>query len=811
MWPSSPNPPSNIVNDRWPFLLWGLCALTIVLCVGTSGQAQASDQWSTPHPGIRLLERTTGAPNQIYALEIDLCRAGVTPRATAPGQRGRTTSNFGNLANAHAAINGDFFSGGFEPTGLAVGNGNHWSGSTDHNWTGFVALGHDRAEIFGTGGGVTPVQGWMREVVSGRPQVVTEGEALTSSDDSICTGRHPRTAVGLSRDLRTLYLVVVDGRSSTSVGMTCTELATLMRNLGAYNAVNLDGGGSSTMWVRGQGLVNQPSDGSQRTVANHLAVIASGQGPAGACDPVFDDTLHQIHVYEEDRFIDIDGDGIADMCIRGAAGMRCYKGTGEGFGPQIDGPSLSDDNGWGNRTNYSTIRMGDVTGDGRTDICARANGGYRCWPSTGDGFSSPIPGPPLTNGNGFAQHRFYSTIRLADVTGDGRDDFCVRTSNDFRCWPSTGDGVGEAIIGPGLADGSGWQHIFHYGTIRMGDVTGDGRADLCARGGGGIRCWPSTGDGFAPSIDGPAWSNASGWDDFQYWSTIRLADIDGDGRADICARSATGYRCHLSTGDGFGPAHEIPALSDDNGWGRYRFYSTIRIADVTGDGTQDVCARAAAGFRCWLWTGDGFGDSFTTTILADDEGWHDERYFRTIRLADITGNGRADLCARGVGGVRCWPSTGDGFGSSYNGPALTNSAGWDAVRYYSTLRLGGVAPPSEPPDEDPPEADTGVDTGVAPMDVGGEESEDVGEEVGIAGGEESEEAGTADASGGSPTTRHDTVPGASDAGQHSPDAGYAQETSSCACSQSPGGGLAPLIVVGLFLLSRRTPRTSREP
>ena len=107
--------------------------------------------------------------------------------------------------------------------------------------------------------------------------------AITSSQHgtSFCTTRHPRTALGLSQDNKTLYLVVVDGRTSLSVGMTCAELATLLKGLGAYHAANLDGGGSSAMYVAGQGVVNRPSDGSERVVANHLAVFAPATGSQG--------------------------------------------------------------------------------------------------------------------------------------------------------------------------------------------------------------------------------------------------------------------------------------------------------------------------------------------------------------------------------------------------------------------------------------------------------------------------------------------------------------------------------------------------
>lgn len=72
--------------------------------------------------------------------------------------------------------------------------------------------------------------------------------------------RHPRTAIGLSKDNNTLWLIVADGRQpSLAMGMTLPELTDLLEDLGAHNAYNLDGGGSSTMVVRGE-VVNSYSD-----------------------------------------------------------------------------------------------------------------------------------------------------------------------------------------------------------------------------------------------------------------------------------------------------------------------------------------------------------------------------------------------------------------------------------------------------------------------------------------------------------------------------------------------------------------------
>jgi len=88
--------------------------------------------------------------------------------------------------------------------------------------------------------------------------------------------RHPRTAVGVSRDGRTLVLVVVDGRQPEwSIGMTLPELADLMIELGADAAVNLDGGGSSSFIFRtpeGLEITNRPSDGRWRPVGSSLGV-----------------------------------------------------------------------------------------------------------------------------------------------------------------------------------------------------------------------------------------------------------------------------------------------------------------------------------------------------------------------------------------------------------------------------------------------------------------------------------------------------------------------------------------------------------
>jgi len=98
--------------------------------------------------------------------------------------------------------------------------------------------------------------------------LTTLGEEFGSD---VAGGRAPRTALGLTKDGKAL-LVVVDGRRRSSVGLTLLELAQFMREQGAVEAMNLDGGGSSQMIV-GDHTVNDPSDGRERKMGAGIAVI----------------------------------------------------------------------------------------------------------------------------------------------------------------------------------------------------------------------------------------------------------------------------------------------------------------------------------------------------------------------------------------------------------------------------------------------------------------------------------------------------------------------------------------------------------
>jgi exopolysaccharide biosynthesis protein len=110
------------------------------------------------------------------------------------------------------------------------------------------------------------------DVVGGHPILVRDGTVVAEVCDSYLCQRHPRTALAIS-DTGEVWFVVVDGRKSSSVGMTPRQLGLYLKGLGVVDAVNLDGGGSSAMWIDGLGVVNDPSGGDERDVANFVALL----------------------------------------------------------------------------------------------------------------------------------------------------------------------------------------------------------------------------------------------------------------------------------------------------------------------------------------------------------------------------------------------------------------------------------------------------------------------------------------------------------------------------------------------------------
>lgn len=117
----------------------------------------------------------------------------------------------------------------------------------------------------------------VKHIISGGPYLVKDNEVfvdMTAQKLGAIGGRNPRSAIGYTID-NNLILVAVDGREGSSIGMTLMELANFMKQIGCTNAMNLDGGGSTVMYVNGQ-VVNKPAQKGGIPLSNAIVLSSSG-------------------------------------------------------------------------------------------------------------------------------------------------------------------------------------------------------------------------------------------------------------------------------------------------------------------------------------------------------------------------------------------------------------------------------------------------------------------------------------------------------------------------------------------------------
>lgn len=193
--------------------------------------------------------------------------------------------------------------------------------------------------------------------IAGSHQILADGSVPDLPAGDLEDTEHPRTAVGISKDGSELFVTTIDGRSESSGGMSLEDMGEFFSDIGAYNAVNLDGGGSTTMLARTAGadapaLQNDPSDGEQRTVAN--ALVFYSDAPA--------EQLADAQIEPE-----LDGQ---TTVLKGLS--RSMKGTGLGknLEPIASSGTFSADGGvkLGESDEASARVTGESTGKGRVSF-----------------------------------------------------------------------------------------------------------------------------------------------------------------------------------------------------------------------------------------------------------------------------------------------------------------------------------------------------------------------------------------------------------------------------------------------------------
>jgi hypothetical protein len=253
-----------------------ILASLLLLLAGCTTVAPLPDGWQPLAPGLAHRAWAPWPDSDVQALRVDLTRVRVS--LSPPADAGLPLDRMASSRGALASINASFFDREFRPRGLTVSDSQAWPAllklakpAQD------PLLACDSRCTIRFDAPAAPEPGWQL-AVSGTPWLVRDGQARTAEDDAscaqLCAHTHPRTAVGLDASGRHLILLLAAGRRGDVKGLTLAQTAELMRELGARQAFNLDGGGSSTLLIGGESRLPRPfNEPALRRVANALHLL----------------------------------------------------------------------------------------------------------------------------------------------------------------------------------------------------------------------------------------------------------------------------------------------------------------------------------------------------------------------------------------------------------------------------------------------------------------------------------------------------------------------------------------------------------
>ena len=273
----------NCQKNKTVFLI-NLKILLLVSCTCHSA-AQTLVSCIDPVCHYQMIDSMFNSPQNINLLFIEK-ESPLNYHLHIAGQSSSlyTTSQYAENHEAIAAVNGSFFDmdkGGsvtyFEKNDSVIGRtrtpGQKWA-VADSIINGAIILGKEQTLKIEYANADQFYEKSDKEafvMVSG-PLLIIDSIPQRLPDMSFTHRRHPRTSVGITRE--SIIFITIDGRSEQSAGMSLYETQEYLLGLGCTDALNLDGGGSTSMWIKEKGIVNIPSDTrGERPVANALLIL----------------------------------------------------------------------------------------------------------------------------------------------------------------------------------------------------------------------------------------------------------------------------------------------------------------------------------------------------------------------------------------------------------------------------------------------------------------------------------------------------------------------------------------------------------
>lgn len=341
---------------------------------------------------------------------------------------------------------------------------------------------------------------------------------------------------------------------------------------------------------------------------------------------------------------------------------------------QIALPELSDGLGWKQPMYYSTIQTADIDGDGQTEVLARWIDGLSVYRFENGTLLRHSRISALSDNAGFYEPSWYSTIHTAVLDRKlGQADVIAREHDGihvfrYNCkkheWRELGSHASVRPFADMDAGGTDWTQPKHYLTIQLADVTGDGVAELVGRGRNGIQVWRwnTADESWAQATAGGELSDSQGFDQEACYYSIQLVDVDHDGVAELIARAPAGVQTYKWSSAGWTTVSANGPFGDDAGFLTGKRYKSMRASvDATGRAwlyglTAGTAGAGSGAIQVYRWNEDHW--QLVQTIPLPGTGWDRESQFATLMAADIQGDAEPEFLVRGPRGLQAYTLAG---------------------------------------------------------------------------------------------------------------------------------------------------------